>query len=48
MQGPRFRHATTFQRWRVDKAPLECTFAQLEPPRPFSLERIVALATAGT
>jgi ATP-dependent DNA ligase len=46
MQGPRFRHAATFLRWRTDKPPAACTFQQLEPPRPFSLERIVALARA--
>jgi ATP-dependent DNA ligase len=44
MQGPRFRHASTFLRWRTDKRPEDCTFDQLLPPHPFSLERIVALA----
>ncbi len=44
MQGPRFRHASTFLRWRTDKPPAQCTFEQLLPPHPFSLERIVALA----
>jgi ATP-dependent DNA ligase len=27
----RFRHGTKFLRWRPDKAPRSCTFAQLEP-----------------
>jgi len=44
LQGPRFRHGATFLRWRVDKKPTDCTFAQLEPPNPFSLTRIVELA----
>jgi ATP-dependent DNA ligase len=35
MQGPRFRHMAHFKRWRFDKPPQECTYAQLEviPPR---------------
>ena len=28
--GGRFRHGTKFLRWRPDKAPRECTFAQVE------------------
>jgi ATP-dependent DNA ligase len=47
LQGPRFRHAATFLRWRTDKVPKDCTFAQLLPPHPFSLERIVALGRGG-
>jgi ATP-dependent DNA ligase len=46
LQGPRLRHASTFLRWRTDKPPARCTFEQLQPPRPFSLERILALARA--
>ena len=30
MQGTRFRHTAHFRRWRTDKAPRDCTFAQLE------------------
>lgn len=44
LQGPRFRHASTFLRWRTDKDPKDCKASQLEPPNPFSLARIVALA----
>jgi ATP-dependent DNA ligase len=29
MQGARFRHAATFLRWREDRDPSSCTFAQL-------------------
>lgn len=32
MQGDRFRHATTFLRWRPDKAPGDCRYDQLEGP----------------
>lgn len=30
MQGTRFRHTAQFRRWRGDKRPGDCTFAQLE------------------
>jgi ATP-dependent DNA ligase len=30
MQGNRFRHTAHFRRWRTDKRPRDCTFAQLE------------------
>jgi ATP-dependent DNA ligase len=29
LQGDRFRHATTFLRWRTDKAPNACTMDQV-------------------
>lgn len=29
--GERFRHGTTFQRWRPDKAPKDCRMDQIEP-----------------
>ena len=44
LQGPRFRHASTFLRWREDKAPKDCVTLQLLPPNPFSLATIVALS----
>lgn len=40
LQGQRFRHAARFLRWRMDKDPRECEFAQLEPPADFALEEI--------
>jgi ATP-dependent DNA ligase len=43
LQGARFRHASTFLRWRTDRSPSSCTYAQLEPPRAFSLDAIVSL-----
>ena len=40
LQGDRFRHATTFQRWRPDKRPADCRYDQLEETAPFELARI--------
>jgi ATP-dependent DNA ligase len=42
MQGNRFRHTAQFRRWRPDKAPRECTYAQLEVVAPHELEKIFA------
>jgi ATP-dependent DNA ligase len=40
MQGDRFRHTAQFRRWRPDKQPSDCTFAQLEVVPPHELETI--------
>ena len=40
LQGDRFRHATTFQRWRPDKPPSECRYDQLEVTAPAELSQI--------
>ena len=32
MEGDRFRHAAQFNRWRPDRDPRSCTYAQLEQP----------------
>lgn len=40
LQGDRFRHATTFQRWRPDKPPAECRYDQLEETAPAELQKI--------
>ena len=40
LQGSRFRHATTFKRWRPDKPPEGCRYDQLETTAPFELEAI--------
>ena len=40
LQGDRFRHGTTFRRWRPDKQPADCRYDQLEVTAPFELERI--------
>jgi ATP-dependent DNA ligase len=43
MEGPRFRHTTQFVRWRPDREPRSCTYAQLEEPVNFDLAAILAL-----
>lgn len=40
MQGDRFRHLAHFRRWRTDKAPADCTYAQLEEIAPQELAAI--------
>ena len=40
LQGDRFRHATTFVRWRDDKAPAECRYDQLEETAAYEIARI--------
>ena len=40
MQGNRFRHMAQFRRWRVDKAPRDCTYAQLEVVAPQELREV--------
>jgi ATP-dependent DNA ligase len=34
LQGDRFRHATKLVRWRPDREPASCTYAQLDRPVP--------------
>src|SRR5438477_2093775 len=40
MQGSRFRHIAQFRRWRADKKPSDCTYAQLEVVPPQELAEI--------
>jgi ATP-dependent DNA ligase len=40
MQGDRFRHMSRFRRWRKDKKPSDCTYAQLEVVPPQELAEI--------
>jgi ATP-dependent DNA ligase len=40
MQGPRFRHAAVFERWRPDKQPIDCGYDQLEVTTPYELEKV--------
>jgi ATP-dependent DNA ligase len=42
LQGDRFRHGTTFLRWRPDKPISECRYDQLAVTPPFELARIFA------
>jgi ATP-dependent DNA ligase len=41
MEGPRFRHTTQFVRWRPDREPRSCSYAQLEEPVNFDLAEIL-------
>jgi ATP-dependent DNA ligase len=40
LQGDRFRHATSFVRWRPDRAPGSCTYSQLDTPVPTELDEV--------
>jgi ATP-dependent DNA ligase len=40
MQNTRFRHTAQFRRWRTDKKPSDCTYAQLEVVAPEELAKI--------
>jgi ATP-dependent DNA ligase len=42
MQGARFRHTAHVRRWRSDKRPRDCTYAQLEVVPPLELTAIFA------
>jgi ATP-dependent DNA ligase len=41
MEGTRFRHTAQFVRWRPDRDPKSCGFAQLEEPVSYSLTDIL-------
>lgn len=40
LQDERFRHGTSFRRWRPDRKPVSCTYAQLEAPVPMELSLV--------
>lgn len=42
MEGPRFRHAARFLRWRPDRDPRSCGFDQLEVPAHYDLADVLA------
>ncbi len=48
MEGDRFRHTAQFNRWRPDRDPQSCTYAQLEQPVTFSLDDVVPGLVRGT
>jgi ATP-dependent DNA ligase len=48
LQGPRFRHATRFVRWRPDKPPRACRYDQLEVTPAYELARVFASGFGGT
>jgi ATP-dependent DNA ligase len=41
MQGDRFRHTAQFRRWRDDRDPASCTYAQLEEPVSYDLGQVL-------
>jgi ATP-dependent DNA ligase len=43
MEGIRFRHTAQFERWRPDRDPRSCTYAQLEEPVKYDLADILSL-----
>ena len=42
LEGDRFRHTTQLRRWRPDRDPASCTYAQLEEPVGFALADVLA------
>ncbi|MFF4232806.1 ATP-dependent DNA ligase [Streptomyces sp. NPDC001820] len=42
MEGDRFRHTAQFRRWRPDRDPADCTYAQLEEPVRYDLSEVLA------
>ena len=40
LQQDRFRHATSFVRWRPDRDPASCTYDQLDTPVPMELQEV--------
>jgi ATP-dependent DNA ligase len=47
MEGRRFRHTAHFKRWRPDRDPESCTYAQLEEPDGYDLGRILTSTPGG-
>ena len=44
--GVRFRHTTQWRRWRPDRAPGSCTYAQLEEPTGYALADVLSGGTS--
>jgi ATP-dependent DNA ligase len=45
LQDDRFRHATSFVRWRPDRQPDSCTYEQLDAPVPAELREVFRSTT---
>jgi ATP-dependent DNA ligase len=43
MQADRFRHTAQFRRWRPDREPRSCTYAQLQEPVSYDLAEVLGL-----
>jgi ATP-dependent DNA ligase len=48
LQGNRFRHATTFLRWRPDKQPADCRYDQLEVTPAYELAKVFSSGSSGS
>ncbi len=42
MEGDRFRHTAQFRRWRPDRTPESCGYAQLEEPVSYDLDEVLS------
>ena len=42
MEGSRFRHTAQFKRWRPDREPASCGYAQLEEPVSYNLGKVLS------
>ena len=42
MEGTRFRHTAQFKRWRPDRDPTSCGYAQLEEPVGYDLGKVLS------
>ncbi len=47
LQGDRFRHGTTFLRWRPDRQPPDCRYDKLEVTTPYELENVFGAGRPG-
>lgn len=47
MEGDRFRHTARFCRWRPDRAPAGCTYAQLEEAVSYDLSEVLSAVGPG-
>ncbi|MCY0921981.1 ATP-dependent DNA ligase [Streptomyces sp. H27-G5] len=45
MEGDRFRHTAQFRRWRPDRTPQSCTYAQLEEVVRYDLAEVLGTGT---
>jgi ATP-dependent DNA ligase len=48
LQGDRFRHGTHFLRWRPDRSPRQCTYAQLEETPAYELSLVFGEGAQGS
>ncbi|SEG09394.1 ATP-dependent DNA ligase [Thermomonospora echinospora] len=46
MEGDRFRHTARFRRWRTDRTPRSCGYAQLEVPVAYDLDDVLGVKGA--